>query len=130
MSASSPTGAGGNITISSTVYAVDQWALNLTNELQDVTTTSSAGWVERMAGYGSASASFGIFLGTKDAAGVLSTVNQFAPGASFTADFTVGGSTHKYSGTFLVSTANITNAAKPTPKLDITAESRGPVTFA
>ncbi len=122
-------GQSGSITVSSTTYCVENWSLNLSNELADVTTTCSNGWVERIAVASSGQLTFSLFF---DGSGITA----FAPGTKFTATLNVGGpvgsspgTQHSFGGTFIVSGQTVENPAKSVVKVNVTADSTGAITY-
>lgn len=117
-------GMGGSVTIGSTPYAVSEWSINVTGDIQDVTDTGSAGWVSRIGGVKSAELSFRAFWGGSVA--TLSTV--FAINTKVSASLFIGGGSQDFAGDFYISSFTVTNNCKTPVEFQCTAQSDGVVT--
>ncbi len=118
-------GMGGSITVSTAVYPVSEWSINVTDDVQDVTDTGSSGWTSRIAGVMSAELSFRAFWGS--AAAILSTT--FAIGTKVTASLAIGGGGDTVGGDFYISSFTITNNCKTPVEFQCTGQSDGAVTL-
>lgn len=117
-------GMGGNITVSSTAYAVQKWDGTTTNEVQDVTDTGSSGWVARITGVSSMEVTATMFWGAS--ATTITTV--FAQGSNISATLNIGSTSETYIGSFYVSSVKISNDAKTPVTVEVTLMSTGIVT--
>lgn len=140
--------SGGSYVPTWQTFCVERWALNLTNETQDVTTTCGNGWVDRIAGYSSGTIDVSFFvdyatLADPAAEGTPATafpnVPQyalFAPGQRVFATLRIGGpgktatTFHEIEGWFIVSGMNIENPAKNPVKFTLQGESANASDFA
>lgn len=115
---------GGHVTVGSSDYPVQEWTINVTNDLQDVTDTGSAGWVARLAGVHSAGGSFRAFWGSS--AATLSTT--FAQGVSATLVLKIGTGGQSVSVPSLIGGYTITNNCKTPVEFNCNYESNGSIT--
>src|SRR6266545_4097308 len=92
-------GMGGSITVGAAAYPVSEWSINVSDDVQDVTDTGSAGWTSRIAGVKSAELSFRAFWGS--AAATLSTT--FAIGTSVSVSLALGSGGDVVEGDFYIS---------------------------
>lgn len=118
-------GMGGSVEVSSATYPVGEWSANVTNDVQDVTDTGSNGWVARLAGVSSCEVTFRAFWGS--ATGSLAAA--FSPGTVVALTLNIGTSGIAVTGSFVVSSATITNGAKTPVEFQCTAQSNGEVTI-
>ncbi len=117
-------GMGGHIAIGSSNYPVIEWSVNVTNELQDVTDTGSAGWANRIAGISTASGSFKAFWGSS--AATLSTV--FTQGTSGTLTMKIGNGGQTVLAPCLIGDYAITNNCKTPVEFSCNWQSDGAIT--
>lgn len=118
-------GMGGSVTVGSAVYPVSEWSLNVSNDVQDVTDTGSAGWVASLEGVSSAELSFKAWWGSGPA--VLSTT--FGIGTTVSASLAIGSGSEAITGSYVISGFTITNNAKTAVEFQCTAKSNGAITF-
>lgn len=118
------TGMGGNITVSATAYPVSNWSINVTNDVQEVTDTGSAGWAAFLAAVSGAELTFTAFHG---AAGTA-YATTFAQGATVAASLAIGSGGSTVGGSFIVSSYTITNDAKTPVEFQCTAKLTGALT--
>lgn len=121
-------GQGGSVEfsrgVSTGTLCVENWQIEVRNDAQDVTTTCSGGFIDRIAGISDATLTFTGFFDA--AASILSPIQ---PGfdIDFTANIgTAGGSIDMKA---IVTSVSVENPAKATVKFTVTAQSTGEITF-
>ena len=122
------TGQGGNVGfqrgVSTGTLCVENWQLEIRNDTQDVSTTCSQDFIDRMAGMSDGTLTFTGFFDSS--ASILSPIQ---PGfdIDFTANIgTAGGSIEMNA---IVSSVSVENPAKTSVKYTVTALSNGPITL-
>lgn len=118
-------GMSGSVMVGSAVYPVTEWNIALSNDVQDVTDTGSAGWQELLAGVNSAESTFTAFWGSS--AALLSTA--FAIGTTVAIILNIGNTGKSFTGTFLIKTFSLKNNAKTPIEFSCTGGSTGSVTM-
>lgn len=118
------TGIAGSITVGMTTYPVTEWSVVASDDLQDITDTSSDGWQVQLSSIKSAEATFKAFYGST--AGLASA---FAIGSTVTASFAIGNTGDSVDGDFVIKSFTITNNYRTPIEFMCTASSTGEITF-
>ncbi len=116
-----PTGSSA----AATTICVESWTIELRNDVQDVTTTCSGGFIDRIDGCTDATLTF---TGFYDSTAPILTGVQ--PGYELEFEADIGSTIDKITANFIVQTVNIENPAKSTVKFTVTAVSTGSITYA
>jgi hypothetical protein len=119
-------GMGGSVTVSTTAYAVSEWSVNVSNEVQDVTDTGSAGWVSRIGGVSSADVTFRAWWGGS----VANFTTVFSPGTKVACSFQIGSGSLTVDGDFYIESVSITNNSKNAVEFQCTGKSDGTIVVA
>ena len=122
------TGQGGNVQfargVSTGTLCVESWQLEIRNDAQDVTTTCSNGFIDRIQGISDGTLTFTGFFDSS--ASILSPIQ---PGfdIDFTANIGVAGGSIEMNA--IVTSVSVENPAKTTVKYTVTAQSNGAITL-